>query len=349
MKNKSVYLIYDTVNCTPNGDPDNNGEQRYNETSNRACVTDLRIKRFGRDKLKDVGVPIFYFYDKETIVVGDKKLSGAAARFKLFCDEKGIVSKVAKPKKKKNKEDDVEVSSDDSTIAAKVSSINAEKILLENFVDVRIFGCILTQTENNARVTGALQFDAENNSVNEVLFGKNLMNRGITTVFPTDDGKSQGSMGRDSYLRYGLFCIKGRVSANTAKYNSATDDDLKLILSAIWDGMKSINTRSKFGHEPIACIVVEHPTKEVKNGFLGAMFSKSFQPFTIKTSNKLSDIYHREDYEFDFTPLRDKLNSREVENVIIYCDDEKFVEKHFSNLPKNCEVLNPLDVLFSLI
>ena len=124
---------------------------------------------------------------------------------------------------------------------------------------------------------------------------------------------------------------------------------MKLVLSAIWDGMKTINTRSKRGHEPIACIVVEHPTEETKKGFLGRRLSREFKPFIIKTDNKISDLYRREDYEFDFSPLKSKLNSNEVDNVTIYCDDENFIEKHFSDLPKNCQVLNPLDVLVSLV
>ena len=316
MKNKSIYIIYDTVNCTPNGDPDT-GEQRYNEITKKAVVTDLRIKRFGRDKLNVIGTPIYYFYDKKSIVSGGKKVSGAAARYNTFCKENNIKS-------------------DDS-----------EAVLLDNFVDVRVLGGILTSEKNNAHVTGALQFDAENESINEVLLGKNLINRGITTIFPSSDENEQGSMGRDSYLRYGIFCIKGRFSATTAKINNEKDDDINLILTAIWDGMKTANSRSKYGHQPIACIVVNHPTIPVKNGFLGTVFNKIFLPFAIKSNKKLSDIYSRNDYEFDFTPLIDKINTNEVESVVIYCDDDAFAKKYFSNLPKT-EVLNPFDTLISL-
>lgn len=348
MRNKSIFLIYDTVNCTPNGDPDN-GEQRYNDVTKRATITDLRIKRYGRDKLNAIGVNIFYFYDKLSIVVGDTTISGAAARFKAFCNENKIV--LPKPKKvkkgKKGETDESEVETDESI--NEESKINVKDILLKNFIDVRIFGGVLTSKEFNAHITGALQFNAENESINEVLQGKNLINRGITTVFPSKDENGQGSMGRDSYLRYGLFCIKGSFSANTAKMNGATDTDLKLMLTAIMDGIKTTNTRSKFGQEPIACIVVEHPTKEVKEGFLGKTFKNSFKPFKINTTNALSDLYRREDYEFDFTPLKDKLDSDEVDNVTIYCDDDNFIAKHFSNLPKNCKVLNPLDELISLV
>jgi len=337
MKNKSVYFIYDAVNCTPNGDPDT-GEQRYNENSKKAVVSDLRIKRFGRDKLNDIGENVYYFYDWDRISSNKKSASskksdsddtdsktkdkntgsGAAIRFNLFCKENGI------------KDND------------------SKKILLQHFVDVRVFGGILT-AKNKAQVTGALQFDAETDSVNEVVIGKNFINRGITTVFPSGGEKGQGGMGRDSYLRYGLFCVKGRVSATTAKHNTMTDNDLKLVLSAIWDGMKTINTRSKYGHQPIACIVVEHPTQETKNGYLGKTFSKSFTPFEIKTDKKMSELYSRADYEFDFSPLISKFGDADVDSVTIYCDDNNFIQKYFANLPKNCEVLNPFDTLVTLI
>lgn len=327
MKNKSIYFIYDAKNCTPNGDPDNDG-QRFNELTRKACVSDLRIKRFGRDKLNEIGIPIFYFYDKDTITVGDVNVSGAVARYKQFCVENNV---------------------------NETESIDSEKVLLQNFIDVRVFGGILTastkKTEKikKANIMGALQFDAETNSINDVLPDKNLVNRAITTVFPSNDENTQGSIGRDTFLRYGLFCVKGRFSANAAKINNTTDVDLNVMLSAIWDGMKTKNSRSKFGHEPIACIVVEHPTKETKNGFLGSIFSKSFMPFIIKSDKKLSDLYERNDYEFDFTPLFQKLNTNEVENITIYCDNTEIINKYFLNLPNNCQILNPLDVLISNI
>lgn len=344
MNNKSIYFIYDAVNCTPNGDPDN-GEQRYNEITKKATVTDLRIKRFGRDNLNNIGVDMFYFYDRESITVGDKSVSGAAARFNAFCEENNIVLNVKKSKKKgKNANTEIEVE-----VIENEGGINVDKVLLTHFLDVRLFGGVLTSKENNAHITGSLQFDAENQSINEVLHGKNLVNRGITTVFPSKDENSQGSMGRDSYLRYGLFCIKGRFSATTAKKNGATEDDVNVMLSAIWNGMETANSRSKYGHQPIACIIIDHPTKETKSGYLGSMFGKSFSPMTIKTDNKLSDIYRREDYEFDFTPLKNVVETEKVEKVTIYCADKTFADKHFSNMSSKCEVVDPLNILMNLV
>lgn len=320
LKNKSIYLIYDAVNCTPNGDPDN-GEQRYNEITKKAVVSDLRIKRFGRERLLELGKEVFYFYDKNSIVAGEKSVSGAAARLTHFCE--------------KNKID--------------MKNVPIETILLENFVDVRIFGGVSTTKGNSVHITGCVQWDAETNSINEVIHGKNLINRGITTVFPSGDDKGQGSMGRDCFLRYGLFCVTGRFNANVAKLNGATDEDFELLLLSIIDGMKNINTRSKFGHEPIACIVVEHPILTVNNTEVGKVFSRSFFPFTIKTDKSMSELYSRNDYEFDFTPLLEKANTSDVESVTIYCEDNSVIEKYFVNLPNKFSVKNPFDELLKLL
>jgi len=328
MKNKSIYLIYETVNCTPNGDPDNEGEQRYNEATKRAVVSDLRIKRYGRDKLESVGEQVFYFYDRESIEQDGKKLSGAAARFVAFCKDKGY------------------------EIDKKFSSEKAMDILLKEFSDVRIFGAALTSKDYKASITGALQFDAENESINEVIHGKNIINRGITSIFPSDIKKGQGSMGRDSFLKYGLFCIKGRFSAQVAKLNKASDKDVALMLTAIWDGISSANSRSKQGQSPIAFIVVEHPTELTKEGCLGRTLRKDFIPFNLVPKSSLNEIYCKNDYELDFSPLKveiEKTVKNVVDNVTIYCDDEEFVQKHFSCLPENCKIVDPFDALINLV
>ena len=324
MNGKTIYFIFDAVNCSPNGDPDT-GEQRINEALNTAVVSDLRIKRYARDKFQTYGLDTFYFYDKESIIKSDGESSGAKSRFETFCKNKGI--------------------------DFKGKNVSTQNILIDNFLDVRVFGGILTSKENKAHVTGALQFNAENNSINKITHGKNLVNRGITTVFPSGDSKEQGSMARDSYLRYGLFNIVGYFNPTIAKINKSSDEDLKITLLSIWDGISSINTRSKYGQTPIACIVVDHKTTEVQNGFLTHKFPYSFKPFniTFKGDKTEYDLYSRDDYDFDFKPLLDLNDSDKIENITIYCDDENVKDKYFTNLPNKFKLLNPFDELLNTI
>lgn len=321
MNNKSVYLIYETLNCTPNGDPDT-GEQRYNEINQKAEVTDLRINRFARDRMHEIGIPIYYIYDKERIVVGDKKISGSAARFNHHCRTNNITI-------------------DKNT---KIS-----KILCDEFLDVRLCGATLTSKDNNTHVTGCLHWNAVTESENTVLYGENLVNRGITSVFPSNDSKGQGSMGRDTFLRYGLFCVKGYFNATVAAMNEATEEDLNKFISIMWDGMKNNTSRSKYGHNPIAVIVVNHPTERSKNGYIGRTFNKNFTPFVIDSDKNKSDFYSSNDYDFNFTPLREAISGENVESVTVYCEDEEFSNKHFVNLGDNVSIIKPFDELMNII
>ena len=326
MKSKTVFIIFEALNCTPNGDPDT-GEQRFNDVTQKAIVSDLRIKRYGRDKLNSVGKNVFYFFDKENVdkykVEGSDAVSGASARFSAFCKEHGY----DEPK----------------------TSSEAKEMLLKEFVDARIFGTVLTHKTTKANISGSLQFNSESESINVVKHGKNLVNRAITTVFPSKDTKGQGSIGRDTFIRYGLFCIRGQFSAEVARLNGASDDDLDLMLTAIWNEIETINTRSKSGQTPLAMIVIEHPTKKLENGcLLSRQFNKSFSPFNIIPKTDISQIYSSDDYEFDFSPLNSIMNEDIVESVTIYCDDKAFSDKHFIESEK-CKFENPFDKLISLL
>lgn len=317
MKNKSIYFIYDVVNANPNGDLDSSdNEPRYNPITEKAIVSDLRIKRFIRDKLNEIGSEVFYFFDRESIIdtlgisksqkeKNPNKISGAAARFKYFCLKNNI----------------------------NVKDLNSKDILLNNFLDVRIFGGLLT-SEDNVGITGALQFDAETESVNVVKYGDNLINRGVTTIFPSEINKKVGSNGRDTYIRYGLFCVNGFFSATAADINNVNDDDLNVVLSSLWDGVKTKNTRSKYGHDPIAVVVINHPTVKTKNGYLGRKMSKSFKPFEIISEKDSSKIFSRDVYELNFKPLIDISNTDMVESIDVFCEDKEFFNQHFSNNEK---------------
>jgi len=343
MNNKSIYFIYDATNCTPNGDPDGEG-QRYDSSTKKAIVSDLRIKRFGRDELDILGADVFYTWKPDSIDTSQKK-SGAAARLEAFNKEHGIAIK-QKIKAKKGEVSEVEEETGEDDNAVDVS-----KILTDSFSDIRIYGGVLTSKENKAHITGSLQYNAENSSLNEVIPGKNLMDRGITTLFPSNVSKNeQGSMGRDNYLKYGLFCINGRLDATTAKINGASEADLNLMLMSTWMRVKSINTRSKFGHSPIAIIVVDHPTLELANGnFLGNHFDFNQKIVDIVPNKPSVDIRNRDDYKFDFTPLLSAIDEDTVDALTIYTEDTKFVENNNFNVSVKMSVINPVKELIRVV
>lgn len=315
LKNKSVYLIYDVTNASPNGDPDTS-EPRFNEETNRAIVSDLRIKRFGRDFLAELGKEVYYFYDRKLMESSDDRQTGADARLMLFCKEKNI------------------------KLGEKY--LDTQKLLIDNFIDVRLFGGILTANRkskfSNANIIGSLQINSASESINEV----KLINRGITTVFPSDSNKNQGSMGRDSFIDYSIFCINGRFNANTARLNNVKEGDLELMLCSIWNGMdngRMANSRSKFGHSPIAFIIIDHPIENFESKFIGRMLKHSFKPVNVGKSEDGK-------YIFDFSPLYEIVENNDYfDGATVYCNDQEFIGEHFSKLPKSCRIADPFTEL----
>jgi CRISPR-associated protein Csh2 len=330
---KHIYVIFDAVNCTPNGDPDENGKQRYNDENKKAYISDLRIKRFARNKLIDLGIPVFYEYDRTKIAKKatkenekDSKQTGAEARFKSYRDENKL----------------------------KYDGKSIEEILKEGFVDARIFGAILTMKKGegseNVHVTGALQFDAETKSVNDIT---SLVENTITTAFPSSDDKKNGSMGKMSYIRYGLFCTKGRYSSKVAALNNTTDNDLNLILYSTYLGINEINTRSKYGLHAIAIVVIDTEEILTKSGkFIsdGKTINYDFQPFDLNLKVETSEnIMSRNDYDFNFEPLYNKLTENNVKEVTIISDESGFIDEYFSNKNPKLKIVNPYDGLIKIV
>lgn len=353
----TVYFIYDAKNCMPNGNPDN-GEQRYDEVKQKAIVSSFRFKRFGRDSIIEYYPnQSFYEYDKDYVQKygqkakkgkknNEKEDSGATSRFNAFINEKG---KVLKDELKNN---------------------GAEDVILKYFMDARIYGSILTSKENKAHITGAFQIFDRIESENVVEYEKNFVNMGITSHFPTNHTKGQGSMGNKNFIKYGIFNAHGRFCAQQAKLNKIKSmRELDMMLLHTWDRIEHINTGSKLGHKPIAIIIVNHKTKEkvvenedgkdivLSNSYLG----RDFKPFQIKLkdeSKDTSDIFDREDYNFDFSNLVNRIEKdKKIESVKIYTTDyemensfnsEKFEKLRKTDSNKNgkieVELLNDGDV-----
>jgi len=122
-----ILFLYESTFSVPNGDPFT-GEQRIDEETKQILVSDVRIKRFIRDFLADMGEDIYVQNDGET--------KSSAARF-----------------------DELEKNAPKGTSA---------KEILSKLIDVRLFGGISTKTGNAVNLTGPVQFALLNPSLNKV-------------------------------------------------------------------------------------------------------------------------------------------------------------------------------------
>lgn len=220
MNKREFIFLYDAKDCIPNGDPFT-GEQRYDEDTQQALVSDVRLKRYIRDFIDDS-------YTDETIFYSDKrgkKTTGMRA----------------------------------SQISPKVENIDNLQDLKNKCIDVRLFGTVVAgnskkSAEYNTQATGAVQFKLFNRTLNKVF----LPTTQNTSVMISKEGNEQGSIATFSFLPYGLFSCIGYFNPTTAKENLVKDTDLEKMKIALWNEINLKNTRSKTGQQSRLLIEIEY-------------------------------------------------------------------------------------------
>ncbi|NCD11427.1 MAG: type I-B CRISPR-associated protein Cas7/Csh2 [Epsilonproteobacteria bacterium] len=220
MNKREFLFLYDAKDCIPNGDPFT-GEQRYDEDTQQALVSDVRLKRYIRDFIDDS-------YDDEEIFYSDKvgkKTTGTRA----------------------------------SEVSPKSDDVNNLEDLKKKCIDVRLFGTVVAgnkqkKEEYNTQATGAVQFKLFNRTINKVY----LPTTQNTSIMVSKDGNEQGSIATFSFLPYGLFSCIGYFNPTTAKENLVKNTDLDKMKIALWNEINLKNTRSKTGQQSRLLIEIEY-------------------------------------------------------------------------------------------
>ena len=220
MNKREFLFLYDAKDCIPNGDPFT-GEQRYDEDTQQALVSDVRLKRYIRDFIDDSYVDEAIFYSDKT----GKKTTGMRA----------------------------------SEISQKVENVDNLQDLKNKCIDVRLFGTVVAgnskkSAEYNTQATGAVQFKLFNRTLNKVF----LPTTQNTSVMISKEGNEQGSIATFSFLPYGLFGCIGYFNPTTAKENLVKNTDLEKMKIALWNEINLKNTRSKTGQQSRLLIEIEY-------------------------------------------------------------------------------------------
>ena len=120
------------------------------------------------------------------------------------------------------------------------------ELILESCIDMRLFGATTAIKGKTITWTGPVQFK----------FGRTLhrvdgpvLIKG-TTVMPSKEGKKQGTFREEWIVPYALIAFYGVANENAASTTHLRDEDLDLMVEAMWNGTKDLITRSKFGQMP---------------------------------------------------------------------------------------------------
>jgi len=201
-------LLFDVKNGNPNGDPDGGNLPRIDPETGHGITTDVCLKRKVRNYVE--------------LVKEDQ------TPFNIYVKEKGILTERRQPAY-----DAVAEVKDKSE---KISQARAW--MCKNFFDVRTFGAVMSVKENNCgQVRGPVQF-AFSQSIDPVVpLEASITRMAVETRKEADsqDGDNR-TMGRKTYIPYGLYEVHGFISAPLAKQTGFSEEDLELF----WDALLSM-------------------------------------------------------------------------------------------------------------
>jgi CRISPR-associated protein Csh2 len=267
-----ILFLYDIRDGNPNGDPLDENKPRIDEETSTNLVTDVRLKRTIRDYLHN-------FKGKEIFV-----------REIIYNEAEKFIQ--------------------DGKRRAKNFDENAERILNE-CIDVRLFGGVIPLTKDSITYTGPVQFKM-GRSLHRVVM-KHIKGTG---AFASKDNSKQATFREEDILPYSLILFYGLINENAANYTKLTEEDIPLLLDGIWNGTKSLISRSKVGQNPRLLIKINYSKENYHIGDIDRMV-RLVSDIPDETIRDIGDV------QLDLTPLINKLQEKvkSIKDVEILVDD----------------------------
>ncbi len=206
IKNRYEFvLLFDVKNGNPNGDPDGGNMPRIDPETGHGITTDVCLKRKVRNYVE--------------LVKEDQ------TPYNIYVKEKGILTERRQPA--------YEAVVDVKDKAEKISKARAW--MCKNFFDVRTFGAVMSTKENNCgQVRGPVQFSFSQSIDPIIPLEATITRMAVETRKEADaQGGDNRTMGRKTYVPYGLYEMHGFISAPLAQQTGFTEDDLNLF----WDAL----------------------------------------------------------------------------------------------------------------
>ncbi|WP_243292086.1 type I-B CRISPR-associated protein Cas7/Csh2 [Bacillus sp. FJAT-47783] len=306
LKNRSeILFLYDAQWVNPNGDPVDENKPRIDEETGRNIVTDVRLKRTVRDFL-------YQYREKEIFIreIADENdyIQDAKQRAEDFLVENG--EKIKKS----------------SVTLAKMKEIINEQVL-SSCIDVRLFGVTLPIEKSSITHTGPVQF-----KMGQSLHSVKLEYVKGTGAFASGSNASQKTFREEYVLPYSMISFYGIVNEEAAKFTKLTGEDVQLLLEGMWNGTKSLISRSKVGQVPRLLMNVVYKEKHFQIGEL----DKYIQLHSEKVAEEIRDV---RDYVIDVDPLIDVLTKyhHKIDSIQVAIDERLQLSSDLINELKNKE------------
>lgn len=246
--NSDFLFLYEAIQCNPNGDPDQENKPRMDYDTQTNLVTDVRVKRYIRDFLKQEGQEIFVDLESDAKVKMDQKLKAVLER--LWNNEEEMKALINDDQLfeayQEIKEDTAE-----ATIGKLVSKSPANRkvnrallsgLVRRKFIDIRMFGSAFAVDGFNYAMTGPIQLNW-GYSLNKVY----LMDSDTIASIMSDENST---FGKDYRVKYSLIAFHGAINKAASATTGLKNEDLEVFRSALWNSLSANPTRSKLNQYP---------------------------------------------------------------------------------------------------
>lgn len=183
--------------------------------------------------------------------------------------------------------------------------------ILKECIDVRLFGATIPLDKDSATFTGPVQFN----------MGRSLHRVEVkrikgTGAFASGQNKDNKTFREEFILPYSLIGFYGIINEKAAEDTRLTDEDINLLVDAMWNGTKNLISRSKVGQVPRLLVKVNYKEEYYHIGDL----IKAIKLDSDKEDEQIRDV---EDYILNIEKLIEvlKANKDKIEDVELKVDE----------------------------
>lgn len=329
IKNRYEFMYYvSCTNCNPNGDPDMGNTPRVDPQTMRGVITDVATKRRIRDY---VGMAYDGMDGMNIIIQKSTNINRHIARAKKEAGFEGAKGK-------------------DAVYAARRKAC-------ELFYDVRTFGAVMSTGPNAGQVRGPVQF-AFARSLDPVLpLDLSITRMAVAggpdkaeTVEEYEKWEAEQkedelrTMGRKQIIPFGLYEVRGFISANLAAETGFDEKDLAILFEAILNMYEHDHSASKGEMAVVSPLIIFKHTgtdtdevQRVRQAKLGC--APAHRLFDLVTVKKKEDVEYPRNYrDYTASVCIDKL----PKGVQIGFMNDPYSEPVWGHLPEDeewfCEV-----------
>lgn len=319
MNRSELIFLYDIKDNNPNGDPLDSNKPRIDEETGINLVTDVRLKRTIRDYL-------YGYKDKEIFVREirdeDGNVQDGKTRALDFLNEEVEEDKNRKKFISDFKSGNLKIEKKEFLGIKE----NISKNIIKDSIDVRLFGATIpVEIQKNRTKDGKKEISGSITFTGPVQFcmGKSLHKVSLKRIkgsgaFASGEDKDNKTFREEYILPYSLIGFYGVINEHAANETNLSEEDVKYMLEAMWNGTKNLISRSKVGQVPRVLLKINY-----KDGsfHIGDLLKD------IKLETELIDeeaIRSLEDFALNITPLIKSLNEHKDKiESIEYMVDEK--------------------------